>query len=224
LKLDGTAVAAIYLGRIARWNDPAIAALNPGTALPDKAIAPIHRSDGSGTNFIFTHYLSSIDPQFKDKIGENTSVDFPSGLGGKGNEGVAALTARTDGAIGYVEYAYALQNKLTYAQLQNKAGKWIKPDKAAFSAAAATADWKSAKDFNLIMTDAPGEAAWPITATTWAIMYKTPKDAAHTKTAFEFFQWSFEHGQKEADSLDYVALPETLVKQIEAYWKSDFKS
>ncbi len=148
----------------------------------------------------------------------------PTGVGGKGNEGVAAYVRQIKDSIGYVEYAYALQNKLTFAQMQNHAGKWISPDKAAFSAAAATADWKNAKDFNLIMTDAPGDGAWPITATTWAIMYKTPKDAAHTKTSFEFFKWSFEQGQKEADSLDYVPLPDALVKQIEAYWKSDFKS
>jgi len=171
-----------------------------------------------------TNYLSKVSPEWKEKIGEGTSVSWPTGVGGKGNEGVAAYVKQIKDSIGYVEYAYALQNKLTYTQLQNHAGKWVKPEKAAFSAAAATADWKSAKDFNLIMTDAPGDAAWPITATTWAIMYKTPKDAAHTRTAFEFFKWSFENGQKEADALDYVALPESLVKQIEAYWKSDFKS
>ena len=147
------AVAGIYLGRIAKWNDPAIAALNPGTALPDKAIAPIHRSDGSGTNFIFTHYLSSIDPQFKDKIGENTSVDFPSGLGGKGNEGVAALTGRTDGAIGYVEYAYALQNKMTYTLLRNRDGAFVAPDSKTFQAAATNADWSKAAGFYLLLTD-----------------------------------------------------------------------
>jgi len=224
LKLTGPVLADIFLGKVQKWNDKAIADLNPGAKLPETLITVVHRSDGSGTSFNVTNYLAKVSPEWKEKVGEGTSVSWPTGVGGKGNEGVAAYVRQIKDSIGYVEYAYALQNKLTYTQLQNKAGKWIKPDKAAFSAAAATADWKSAKDFNLIMTDAPGDAAWPITATTWAIMYKTPKDAAHTKTAFEFFQWSFEHGQKEADSLDYVALPETLVKQIEAYWKSDFKS
>jgi phosphate transport system substrate-binding protein len=224
LKLTGPVLADIFLGKVQKWNDKAIADLNPGAKLPDTLITVVHRSDGSGTSFNFTNYLSKVSPEWKEKVGEGTSVSWPTGVGGKGNEGVAAYAKQIKDSIGYVEYAYALQNKMTYAQMQNHAGKWIKPDKAAFAAAAATADWKSAKDFNLIMTDAPGDSAWPITATTWAIMYKTPKDAAHAKTAFEFFQWSFEHGQKEADSLDYVALPESLVKQIEAYWKSDFKS
>jgi len=224
LKLTGPVLADIFLGKVQKWNDKAIADLNPGARLPETLITVVHRSDGSGTTFNFTNYLAKVSPEWKEKVGEGTAVSWPTGVGGKGNEGVAAYVKQIKDSIGYVEYAYALQNKLTYAQMQNHAGKWIKPDKAAFAAAAATADWKSAKDFNLIMTDAPGEAAWPITATTWAIMYKSPKDAARTKTAFEFFQWSFEHGQKEADSLDYVALPDTLVKQIEAYWKSDFKS
>jgi phosphate transport system substrate-binding protein len=224
LKLTGPVLADIFLGKVQKWNDKAIADLNPGAKLPDTLITVVHRSDGSGTSFNFTNYLSKVSPEWKEKVGEGTSVSWPTGVGGKGNEGVAAYVKQIKDSIGYVEYAYALQNKMIYAQMQNHAGKWIKPDKASFSAAAATADWKNAKDFFLIMTDAPGEAAWPITATVWAIMYKTPKDAAHSKVAFEFFKWAFEHGQKEADSLDYVALPDSLVKQIEAYWKSDFKS
>jgi phosphate transport system substrate-binding protein len=224
LKLTGPVLADIFLGKVQKWNDKAIADLNPGAKLPETLITVVHRSDGSGTSFNFTNYLSKVSPEWKEKVGEGTSVSWPNGVGGKGNEGVAAYVKQIKDSIGYVEYAYALQNKMTYAQMQNHAGKWVKPDKASFSAAAATADWKNAKDFFLIMTDAPGEAAWPITATVWAIMYKTPKDAAHTKTAFEFFKWSFENGQKEAESLDYVPLPESLVKQIEAYWKSDFKS
>ncbi len=223
LRLTGPVLADVFLGKVQKWNDKAIADLNPGAKLPDTLITVVHRSDGSGTSFNVTNYLSKVSPEWKEKVGEGTAVSWPTGVGGKGNEGVAAYVKQIKDSIGYVEYAYALQNKLTYAQMQNHAGKWVKPDKAAFAAAAATADWKSAKDFNLIMTDAPGEAAWPITATTWAIMYKAPKDAARSKTAFEFFQWSFEHGQKEADSLDYVALPDSLVKQIEAYWKSDFQ-
>jgi phosphate transport system substrate-binding protein len=223
LKLTGPLLADIFLGKVLKWNDKAIADLNPGVALPDKLISVVHRSDGSGTSFNFTNFLSKVSPEWKEKVGEGTAVSWPNGLGGKGNEGVAAYVKQIPDSIGYVEYAYALQNKLTYTELQNHAGKWVKPEKASFAAAAATADWKSAKDFNLIMTDAPGDAAWPITATTWAIMYKTPKDAAHTKTAFQFFKWSFEQGQKEAESLDYVPLPESLVKQIEAYWSADFK-
>ena len=224
LKLTGPVLADIFLGKVQKWNDKAIADLNPGVKLPDSLITVVHRSDGSGTSFNMTNYLSKVSSEWKEKIGEGTAVSWPTGVGGKGNEGVAAYVKQIKYSIGYVEYAYALQNKLTYTQLQNHAGKWIQPNKAAFSAAAATADWKTAKDFNLIMTDAPGETAWPITATTWAIMYKQTKNAEHSKTTFEFFRWSFEHGQKEAESLDYVSLPDALVKQIEAYWKSDFKS
>jgi phosphate transport system substrate-binding protein len=224
LKLTGPVLADIYLGKILKWNDKAIADVNPGVKLPETLITIVHRSDGSGTTFNWTDYLSKVSPEWKEKVGEGTSVSWPTGVGGKGNEGVSAYVGQIKGSLGYVEYAYALQNKLTFAQMQNHAGKWIQPNKAAFSAAAATADWKSAKDFNLIMTDAPGDTAWPITATTWAIMYKQTKNAEHSKTAFEFFKWSFEQGQKEAESLDYVPLPESLVKQIEAYWKSDFKS
>ncbi|MDR3385783.1 MAG: phosphate ABC transporter substrate-binding protein PstS [Rudaea sp.] len=224
LKLTGPVLADIFLGKVLKWNDKAIADLNPGAKLPDTLITVVHRSDGSGTSFNVTNYLAKVSPEWKEKVGEGTTVAWPTGVGGKGNEGVAAYVRQIKDSIGYVEYAYALQNKLTYAQMQNHAGKWISPDKAAFQAAAATADWASAKDFNLVMTDAPGDKAWPITATTWAIMYKQTKNAEHSKTAFEFFRWSFEHGQQDAESLDYVSLPDSLVKQIEAYWKSDFKS
>ena len=224
LKLTGPLLADIFLGKVQKWNDKAIAELNPGLKLPETLITVVHRSDGSGTSFNVTNYLSKVNAEWKEKVGEGTTVSWPTGVGGKGNEGVAAYVKQIKDSVGYVEYAYALQNKLTFVQMQNHAGKWVKPEKASFSAAAATADWKNAKDFTLIMTDAPGDGAWPITATTWAIMYKTPKDAAHSKTAFEFFKWSFEQGQKDAESLDYVPLPEPLVKQIEGYWKSDFKS
>ena len=166
LKLTGPVLADIFLGKVQKWNDKAIADLNPGAKLPETLITVVHRSDGSGTSFNVTNYLSKVSPEWKEKIGEGTSVSWPTGVGGKGNEGVAAYVKQIKDSIGYVEYAYALQNKLTYTQLQNHAGKWVKPEKAAFSAAAATADWKNAKDFNLIMTDAPGDAAWPITATT----------------------------------------------------------
>ncbi|MCK9367076.1 MAG: phosphate ABC transporter substrate-binding protein PstS [Metallibacterium scheffleri] len=224
LRLSGPVLAEIFLGRIKAWNDPALARLNPGLKLPASAIFVVHRSDGSGTSYNFTNYLSKVSPSWQKAIGFGTSVPWPVGVGGKGNEGVSAYVKQIKNSIGYVEYAYALQNKMAYTQMENAAGTFLEPSNAAFAAAAATADWAQAKDFNLIMTNAPGATAWPITATTWAIMYKTPKNAAQSKVAFAFFKWAFEHGQPEALALDYVPLPEPLVKQIEAYWQSQFKS
>jgi phosphate transport system substrate-binding protein len=219
LKLDGKTLAGIYLGQIAKWNDPAIAELNPGTALPDKAIASIHRSDGSGTNFIFTHYLSSVDPQFKDKIGENTSVDFPGGLGGKGNEGVAALIGRTDGAIGYVEYAYALQNKMTYTLLRNREGAFAAPDSKTFQAAAANADWSTAPGFYLLLTDQPGKDSWPITGATFILMHKQQTKFDTARAVLGFFDWAYRNGGPLAEALDYVAMPAKVVDAVEESWK-----
>jgi phosphate transport system substrate-binding protein len=224
LKLTGSLLADIFLGKVTQWNDPAIVAANPGLKLPDQKIVVVHRSDGSGTSFNVTNYLSKVSDEWKTKIGEGTAVNWPTGVGGKGNEGVAAYVKQLKGSIGYVEYAYALQNKLPVALIQNAAGHYPVPNAESFSAAAASADWAKAEDFFLIMTNAPGEQAWPITATTWAIMYKDPKDAARSKAALEFFKWSLENGQKQASSLDYVPLPESLVKQIEAYWAAQFKS
>ena len=218
LKLDGKAVAGMYLGKITKWNDPAIAQLNPGVGLPDKAVATVHRSDGSGTNFIFTHYLSGVDPEFKDKIGENTSVDFPTGLGGKGNEGVAALTARTDGAIGYVEYAYAKQNKMTFTQLKNHDGAFVSPDSKSFQAAAANADWAKAPGFYLLLTDQPGKDSWPITGATFILMHKQQQKPEKAKAALDFFDWAYRNGDKLAEQLDYVPMPEKVVGAVEASW------
>ncbi|MEO6967552.1 MAG: phosphate ABC transporter substrate-binding protein PstS [Rhodanobacteraceae bacterium] len=223
LKLDGAALAKIYLGDIKSWNDPAIAALNPGVNLPDGRITVVHRSDGSGTTFNFTDYLSKVDPQWKTKVGEGTSVQWPVGVGGKGNEGVSAYVKQIKGSIGYVEYAYALQNKMSYALLRNSSGKYVQPNLDSFAAAAATADWAHAKDFNLVMTNAAGADAFPIAATTWVIMYKHPKNAANSKVAFDFFKWSLEHGQPQAQALDYVPLPASLVARVENYWKTEFK-
>jgi phosphate transport system substrate-binding protein len=223
LKLDGKILAQIYLGNIAKWNDKAIAALNPGLALPDKAIAPVHRSDGSGTNFIFTHYLSSIDPEFKDKIGENTSVDFPSGIGAKGNEGVAAMSARTDGAIGYVEYAYALQNKLTYVLLRNEAGVFVSPDSKTFQAAAANADWSKAPGFYQLLTNQPGKDSWPITGATFILLHKQQAKPQTARQVIDFFDWAYKNGGKLAESLDYVPMPANVVKLVEEAWRSGVK-
>ena len=222
LKLDGDVLAKIFLGDIKAWNDPAIAALNPGLNLPVANITVVHRSDGSGTSYNFTNYLAKVSDSWKTKIGFGTTVPWPVGVGGKGNEGVSAYVKQIKNSIGFVEYAYALQNKMTYTQLKNASGKFVKPDAKAFQAAADTADWANAKDFNLIMTNAPGEGAWPITATTWIIMYKQPKNAEQSQAAFNFFKWSLEKGQQQAAALDYVALPDSLVTRIEGYWKSDF--
>jgi len=223
VKLDGTTLADIFLGKITNWNDPKIAALNAGLKLPAGKITVVHRSDGSGTSFNFTNFLSKVNTDWASKVKFGTAVEWPTGVGGKGNEGVSQYVRQIPGSIGYVEYAYAVKNKLAWVDLKNASGNFIKPNAAAFAAAAATADWKSAKDFNLVMTNAPGAQAWPITATTWVIMYKTPKNAANSKVAFDFFKWSLEQGQADASALDYVPLPAPLVAQIEAYWASDYK-
>ena len=224
IKLSGSVLADIYLGKITTWNDAQIAALNPGLNLPAMKITVVHRADGSGTTFNFTNYLSKVNKDWQSKLGFATTVAWPAGIGAKGNDGVAAFVRQSNSSIGYVEYAYALQNHLSYAVVQNAAGRWVEPNANSFAAAAATADWKSAKDFNVIMTNAPGPNAWPITATTWVIMYKKSKNAANSKVAFDFFRWSLEQGQQQAMALDYVPLPESLVGQIEAYWKSDYRN
>lgn len=222
LKLSGQVLADIFQGKITKWNDPAIAKLNEGVKLPETAITVVHRSDGSGTSFNFTSYLTKVSDAWKAGPGTGSAVQWPVGVGGKGNEGVSAYVKQIKGSIGYVEYSYATQNKIAYTQLQNAAGKFIKPDAKAFAAAADTADWANAKDFNLIMTNAPGDTAWPITATTWIIMYKQPKNAEKSAAAFDFFKWSLEKGQSSAEKLEYVALPKSLVSKIEDYWKTEF--
>ena len=224
LKLTGALLADIFLGKITMWNDPALVAANPGVALPAQKISLVHRSDGSGTTFNFTNYLSKVSPDWKSKVGEGTSVQWPGGVGGKGNEGVASYVKQIKGGIGYVELAYALQNQMPYASLQNAAGNFVQPNSETFAAAAASADWANAKDFNLVITDAPGENAWPITATNFMLMHKQPKDAKRTADTLEFFKWAFEQGGAQAEALHYVPLPPELVKQIEAYWASEFKS
>jgi phosphate transport system substrate-binding protein len=222
LKLDGETLAKIFMGTVKKWNDPAIVALNPGVTLPDTAITVVHRSDGSGTTYNFTNYLSKVSPEWKETLKFGSTVQWPAGVGGKGNEGVSAYVKQIKGSIGYVEHSYATTNKLAYTQLKNAAGKFIEPNAKAFAAAADTADWANAKDFGLIMTNAPGDNAWPITATTWIIMYKQAKNEEKSKAAFDFFKWSLENGQKQAESLDYVALPKSLVDRVENYWKTEF--
>jgi phosphate transport system substrate-binding protein len=219
LKLDGATIAKIYLGDIKKWDDAAIAKLNPGLKLPSQAITPVYRSDGSGTNFLFTDYLSKMSPEFKSKIGSNTSVEWPTGVGGKGNEGVSALTSRTDGAIGYVEYAYAKQNKMSYALLQNSAGNFVAPESAAFQAAAANADWSKAPGFALVLTNQPGDKSWPITGASFILLHRTTEKPDATKQVLEFFAWSYKNGASMANDLDYVPMPEAVVKQVEETWK-----
>ncbi len=223
LRLTGALLADIFLGKVKTWNDPAIAAANPGVTLPDGKITIVHRSDGSGTTFNFSNYLSKVSPEWKTKVGEGTSVQWPDGVGGKGNEGVASYVKQIKGSIGYVELAYALQNGMPYTALQNAAGTWVQPNAETFAAAAASADWASAKDFNLVITNAPGEQAWPITATNFMLMQKKPKDAKRNQDTLAFFKWAFENGQTQANELHYVPLPAELTKQIEAYWGTELK-
>ncbi|MBV6775340.1 phosphate ABC transporter substrate-binding protein PstS [Xanthomonas euvesicatoria] len=223
LRLTGALLGDIFLGKVTMWNDAAIVATNPGVTLPATKINLVHRSDGSGTTFNFSNYLSKVSPEWKSKVGEGTSVQWPGGVGGKGNEGVASYVQQIKGSIGYVELAYALQNKMPYTSLQNAAGQWIEPNAESFAAAAASADWANARDFNLVITNAPGEKAWPITATNFMLMHKQPKDAARSKATLDFFKWALENGQAQASELHYVPLPPELVKQIEAYWGSEFK-
>ena len=221
LRFTGPLLADIFLGKVKKWDDPAIAAVNPGVKLPALDINVVHRSDGSGTTFNWVNYLSKVSPDWKSKVGEGTSVSWPTGVGGKGNEGVAAYVNRIKGSIGYVEYAYVLQNKMAYGLMQNRAGNFVKPDIDAFQAAAASADWSKTEDFYLVLTDAPGAQAFPVTAATFILMYKHPKDPAGSKTALAFFRWCLENGQKDAETLDYVPLPDSLVKLIEAYWDKE---
>ena len=216
LKLSGQVLGDIYLGKISKWNDPAITALNPGVALPDAAIAPVRRADGSGTTFGFTNYLSKVNAEWKEKVGEGKAVNWPTGAGGKGNEGVAAFVGRLPNSIGYVEYAYVKQNKLTYTQLQNKEGAFVSPDDDTFKAAAAGADW--AKSFYQILTNQPGKSAWPITSATFILMHKTQDKPAQAATSLKFFEWAYKQGDKTAADLDYVPMPESVKNVIYKSW------
>jgi phosphate transport system substrate-binding protein len=220
LQLDGATLASIYMGDIATWDDPQIKRLNPKLALPSTAIAPVYRSDGSGTNFLFSDYLSKSSAKFKSSIGANSSVQWPTGIGAKGNEGVANMTTQTDGAIGYVEYAYAKQNKMAYADMINKAGKAVAPSADTFQAAAANADWAHSDSYYLILTDQDGAKSWPITGASFILVYKEPSDPAAVNEALKFFAWAFKDGAAMAAELDYVPLPAALIAQVEATWKA----
>jgi phosphate transport system substrate-binding protein len=224
LHLDGATIASIYMGEIAKWDDPRIKKLNPSVALPATAIAPIYRSDGSGTNFLFSDYLSKESPKFASSIGANAAVEWPKGIGAKGNEGVANMTTQTDGAIGYVEYAYAKQNKMTYAMLTNKAGNAVAPGADTFQAAAANADWAKADSYYLILTDQDGAKSWPITGASFILMYKTPPDPAAVKEALKFFGWAYKDGAQMAAELDYVPLPAALIAQVKKTWAAEIVS
>jgi phosphate transport system substrate-binding protein len=224
LQLDGATIASIYLGDITSWNDPAIKKLNPKLALPATAIAPVYRSDGSGTNFLFSDYLSKESAKFKSTIGANSSVQWPTGIGAKGNEGVANMTTQTDGAIGYVEYAYAKQNKMAFTLLTNKAGKSVAPSADTFQAAAASADWTHAEGYYLILTDQDGVKSWPITGASFILVYKQPSDAAAVGEALKFFAWAYKDGGPLAAELDYVPLPASLISQVKATWASSITS
>ncbi len=223
LTIDGPTLAKMFLGDIKKWDDPAIAKLNPSAKLPAQAIALVHRSDGSGTTYNFTYYLSDVSPDWKSKVGTNTAVQWPAGIGAKGNEGVANNVAQTKGSLGYVEYAYAKQNKLTYTKMINKAGKAVLPTSEAFQAAAANADWKSQPGYGVILANQPGDQSWPMTAATWILLYKKPADAVATGEALKFFAWSHAKGAKMAEDLDYVPMPANVVADIQKMWASDIK-
>ncbi len=216
LKLNGQVLGDIYLGKITKWTDPAIKALNPTLALPDADIAPVRRADGSGTTFIFTNYLSKVNAEWKTKVGEGTAVNWPAGAGGKGNEGVAAFVARLPNSIGYVEYAYVKQNKMTFAQVRNKDGNFVSPDDSAFKSAAAGADW--AKSFYQILTEQPGKDSWPITGATFILMHKAQDKPAQAGASLKFFDWAYKNGDATADGLDYVPMPASVKAVIEKAW------
>ena len=224
LTLDSQTLANIYLGKITRWNDAAIAKLNPSAKLPSSAIAVVHRSDGSGTTFVFTDYLSKVSPDWKSQVGSSTSVKWPTGIGGKGNEGVAGTVSNTRGAIGYVEYAYVKQNKMTFTKLVNKDGKAVEPGSEAVQAAAAGADWAGTPGMAVIITDQPGAGSWPMAAATFIVMYKQAQDPAASAAALKFFDWAYSKGDKMAEELDYVPMPDAVVNQIRKIWAEQVKA
>jgi len=224
LKLSGEVLADIFLGKITKWNDKAIVSLNDGVTLPNADIVVVHRSDGSGTTFGWTNYLSKVSADWKEKVGEGKAVKWPVGQGGKGNEGVAAYVGQLKNSIGYVEYAYAKQNKLAWTQLRNQAGKFVQPEQKAFAAAAANADWNSAPGMGVVLTNEPGDDSWPVTAATFILVHKQQDNAAQAKAVLDFFDWAWKNGAQSAAALDYVPLPDEVTDKIRAVWKSDIKA
>jgi len=223
LKLDGATLAKIFLGEITKWDDPAIAKLNPSATLPSQAIVVVHRSDGSGTTFIWTNYLSKVSPEWESKVGANTSVEWPVGIGAKGNEGVANNVSNTKGSIGYVEYAYAKQNNITAVNMINKDGKTVAPSSAVFQAAAGNADWEKSDHYYVILTDQPGAVSWPIAGATFILIHTQPRDSAAAAEALKFFSWAYKKGDKMAEDLDYVPMPDKVVSSIQKMWASEIK-
>ncbi len=223
LRFTGRLLADVFLGKITNWGAPEIKALNPGVALPDAGITVVHRSDGSGTTFNWVDYLSKVSSDWKAKIGVGASVSWPTGIPAKGNEGVADMVNRTKNSIGYVEYAYVFQNRMSYVAIQNRAGRFVEPGAAAFQAAAVGVEWQSAKNFCSVITDAPGEAAYPVAATTFILMHKSPTNLDREEAAFKFFRWALSRGQKQARSLAYVPLPDRLVEEIKLYWQLEIR-
>lgn len=223
LKMTGPVIAAIYLGKITKWNDAALVALNPGVALPADDITVVHRADGSGTTFLWTDFLSKTSPEFKTTVGAGTAVKWPAGVGGKGNEGVAANVQRIKGAIGYVEYAYAKKNKMSHTQLKNRDGQFVQPDDENFKAAAAGADWVKTPGFAVVLTDQPGKTSWPVTGASFILMHKSQADAAKGKEVLKFFDWAYKNGGAMATELEYVAMPAPVIKLVQDAWKSQVK-
>jgi phosphate transport system substrate-binding protein len=223
LVLDGPTLAKIFLGEITKWDDPALKTLNPNAKLPSQAIAIVHRSDGSGTTYNFAYYLAEVSPDWKSKVGVNSALQWPAGIGAKGNEGVANNVGQTKGAIGYVEYAYAKQNKLTFTRMVNKDGKVVSPTAGTFHAASTNADWKSQPGYGVILANQPGATSWPMTAATWILLYKQPHDAAATAEALKFFAWAYKNGGKMAEELDYVPIPDKVVADIQTTWTAAIK-
>ncbi|HKK08713.1 MAG TPA: phosphate ABC transporter substrate-binding protein PstS [Gemmatimonadota bacterium] len=223
IKLTPTLLADIYLGKVKNWSDPAVEKANPGVSLPDEDITVVHRSDGSGTTWIYTNYLDKVSAEWHRKVGTDKAVQWPTGVGGKGNQGVAGYVQRIDGSIGYVEYAYATQNHMTYAQLQNKAGSFVSPTIPTFMSAASNADWEHAPGFYMVLTDQPGANSWPITGASYILVYKHPDDPDQVKEVLKFFDWAYHNGQDAAKKLDYVPIPDNVVQMVEKRWQSDLQ-
>ncbi len=224
MKLTGEVLADIFLGKITKWNDRVLQELNQELKLPDQAITVVHRADGSGTTWLFTNYLDKVSKTWHEKVGTDKSVPWPVGMGGKGNAGVAANVKNFRGSIGYVEYAYALQNKMTYVQMQNRAGKYVSPTIRSFQAAAANADWKKVQGYYVVLTDQPGEETWPITGASFILMHRNQENGEHAKAILKFFDWCYKHGAEMAQKLDYVPIPKNVYDLVEETWKNEMKA